>query len=252
VRSLVSRPKSCHVSILSSDALGGGRHQWMGCTASVASSPSTTAVPEPEVPSAEYFAQELMAAPSKSLDDEQVALINDNKSVQLPKGAAGFVPGDTAKLKGMKTESLNGKTVTLIEWKDKQGRWKVQAEGEKNTIDVLPEKLVRRRRSFTEQLIGLAAPAVRKLSISGESSGGGQPTKIEPMSAEDVAKQAQAELNDQANRDCGAARSGAGDGPARARAHRRREVYAERRIHGEAREGGGARQGGGGAPRKGG
>ena len=173
----------------------------MGCTASVASSPSTTAVPEPEVPSAEYFAQELMAAPSKSLDDEQVALINDNKSVQLPKGAAGFVPGDTAKLKGMKTESLNGKTVTLIEWKDKQGRWKVQAEGEKNTIDVLPEKLMRRRRSFTEQLIGLAAPAVRKLSISGESSGGGQPTKIEPMSAEDVAKQAQAELNDQANRE---------------------------------------------------
>ena len=67
----------------------------------------------------------------QSLDDEQVALINDNKSVQLPKGAAGFVPGDTAKLKGMKTESLNGKTVTLIEWKDKQNRWKVQAEGEK-------------------------------------------------------------------------------------------------------------------------
>ena len=65
--------------------------------------------------------------------------------------------GMVACLTGMKTESLNGKTVLLLGWKAASGRWHVRSEDDQ-MMDVLPERLKaikERRPSIVDRMAGL-------------------------------------------------------------------------------------------------
>ena len=134
------------------------------------------------------------------MSEEQEVLLA-RREAPLPTAAGPWKRGQNAKLKNMKTESLNGANVTLIDWLDKQGRWRVQAEGQANTIDVLPERLAPLRRlSFSGQVVAAVGSAVANVGSRKFSLGGSSRAVVGSTSAQDAIEQARAEAEEQVQR----------------------------------------------------
>lgn len=99
------------------------------------------------------------------------SLLGSRESLALAPGPTGSQHswqqgGVQATLRDMKTEALNGIVVTLVEWKESQGRWRVSSHMDSSHMDVLPTKLVAKIKPRKQSFVAALAEGARKLSIS--------------------------------------------------------------------------------------